>query len=74
MSRMLYTVTSDDILFDGAHDLEYTHKDGYCRYEGTDRKKSLDLAMNEGATFWTESKIDDPEMKLMYRIFQNRSL
>lgn len=34
----------------------------------------LILAMNEGVTFWTESKIDDPEMKLMYRIFKNRSL
>lgn len=34
----------------------------------------LILAMNEGVTFWTESKIDDPEMKLMYRIFENRSL
>ena len=30
--------------------------------------------MNEGVTFWTESKIDDPEMKLMYRTFKNRSL
>lgn len=34
----------------------------------------LILAMNEGATFWTESKIDDPEMKLIYRTFKNRSL
>lgn len=34
----------------------------------------LTLAMNEGVTFWTECQIDDPEMKLIYRIFQNRSL
>lgn len=32
------------------------------------------LAMAEGVTFWTDYQIDDPEMKLMYRIFKNRSL
>ena len=34
----------------------------------------LTLAMNEGGMFWTDYQIDDPEMKLMYRIFKNRSL
>lgn len=34
----------------------------------------LTLAMNEGVMFWTDYQIDDPEMKLMYRIFKNRSL
>lgn len=31
--------------------------------------------MNEGVMFWTDYQIDDPEMKLIYRIFKkNRSL
>ena len=34
----------------------------------------LTLAMNEGVMFWTDYQIDDPELKLMYRTFQNRSL
>lgn len=60
MSHMLYKVTSSDILFDGANNIM--------------NPDELILAMNEGVTFWTESKIDDPKMKLMYRIFNNRSL
>lgn len=32
------------------------------------------LAKDEGVTFWMEWQINDPEMKLMYRIFNNRSL
>ena len=31
----------------------------------------LQLAISEGVTFWTEHKIKDPEMKLMYRVFRN---
>lgn len=29
------------------------------------------IAISKGATFWTEPKIKDPEMKLMYRVFKN---
>ena len=32
------------------------------------------LAMNEGARFWMDWQVDDPEMKLIYRVFKNRSL
>lgn len=45
----------------------------FCDY-GIMNAQELMLAMSEGATFWTDWQINDPEMKLMHRIFKNRSL
>lgn len=44
MSTVIYSVTSRNTLFDGRYDLEDTHKDADCWYEGASREKSLGLA------------------------------
>lgn len=71
MSTVLYTVTSREMLFDGKQNVEDMHKDSDCWYEGDDREKSLELAMDEGVTFWQDWQTDDPEARLFYKIFQN---
>lgn len=44
MSTVLYTVTSSEMLFNGARNVEDMHKDSDYWYEGNDREKSLELA------------------------------
>lgn len=116
MYTVLYTITTQNKLFDGANDLisyivgtRELIGNGVCKYNdhwidvyryktlafgdftayednghlwlpedfndyGIMNPDELTLAMNEGVMFWTDYQIDDPEMKLMYRIFKNRSL
>ena len=62
MYTVLYTITTQNKLFDGDNDLMQLNRD------------ELTLAMNEDVMFWTDYQIDDPEMKLMHSIFKNRSL
>lgn len=44
MSRMLYTVTSRDTIFNGENDFKSMRKDPFCWYESDDRKESLEVA------------------------------
>ncbi len=44
MSRMLYTVTSRDTIFNGENDFEDMRKDPFCWYESDNRKESLEAA------------------------------
>lgn len=71
MSTVLYTVASREMLFNGTHNVEDMHNDSDYWYEGNDREKSLELAMDEGVTFWQDWQTDDPETRLFYKIFQN---
>lgn len=57
MSNVLYTVNSRETLFDGKFDIEDMRKEADCWYEG--------------ATFWQDWETDDPEARLLYKIFQN---
>ena len=57
MYTVLYTITCCDALFDGYYDSKY--------------KQELVLAKGEGVKFWQDWEVEDPEMKLLYCIFQN---
>ena len=57
MSHMLYGVASREIIFNGEHDFEDMRKDA--------------LYWHEGVTFWQDWQTDDPEARLLYKIFQN---
>lgn len=132
MSTVLYTVTTQNKLFDGANDLMQLNRDEDCWYKGKNNydlisyivgtreligngvckyndhwidlyryetlafgdftayednghlwlpegfndygimnPDELILAMNEGVMFWTDRMTDNPDGRLLYKIFQN---
>lgn len=71
MSHMLYRVSSKEIIFNGEHDFENmrnVYQWSAIEIEDDDII-GCDVKIFDPLDIWNDLEVEDPEMKLMYRVF-----